>query len=227
MANTTLIGPIIRISPDELSLSDPDWFEILYQQGRRDKWAKNSNANGSPGSGKLMHWTTFDTGRLTITVASTPSWQIHKARRAPISRFFSVAAIRDLEQIIEHKVNLLTDGIRNTLSKNKRVLRIDVAATALTLDVITDYCFGQSWRCLEHPEFAPEWKQTMTNLFETVPISKQFPWLLAPISLLPLSIIRMMDPNMAMFFGAKLVGFPNHFQISSKNCRTCRSKLSE
>lgn len=146
----------------------------------------------------------FVTAHLTLLVASTPSWHMHKARRAPLSRFFSVAAIRDLERIIEHKVNTLTDGVRN-VSKNKRVLRFDVAATALTLDVITDYCFGQSWGCLEDPNFAPEWKQTMTSLFEAVPVSKQFPWILAPMSALPLAVIRMMDPNLAMFFGAKIV----------------------
>ena len=46
-------GPVVRISPEELSIGDADWFDVLYKQGRRDKWAKNSNANGSPGSGMV------------------------------------------------------------------------------------------------------------------------------------------------------------------------------
>lgn len=49
-----LYGPIVRINPDEVSCNDAEWFDVLYKSGRRDKWARNSSANGSPGSGEYF-----------------------------------------------------------------------------------------------------------------------------------------------------------------------------
>ena len=180
------LGPIVRISPDELSVKDADWFDVLYKNGRRDKWAKNSKANGSPGS-----------------VASTIDHQTHKARRAPLTPFFSKRAVDNLESTIRAKVDLMTDGIKKQYLQAGRILPVGVPFTALTLDVISDYCFGQSWRCLSAPDFAPEWKRTMTNLFEPVPVVKQFPWIAQIMGSLPRSVLRSINPDMAMFQGAK------------------------
>lgn len=179
-------GPIVRISPEELSVSDPDWFDVLYKSGRRNKWAKNSKSNGSPGS-----------------IASTVPYQLHRARRAPLAPFFSKRGIDNLENIIRQKVDQLTRGIEEGYMNRGRILPVGVAFTALTLDVISDYCFGQSWRCLSAENFAPEWKRVMTNLFEPVPIVKQFPIIVQIMEALPLKVIKKMDPDMALFHGAK------------------------
>ena len=117
-------GPIVRINPDELSVNDADWFDVLYKQGRRDKWARNSRANGSLGS-----------------VASTSDWRVHKARRVPLTPFFSAKSVRDLEDLVRTKVDAVTGGMKRYIREGE-VLNIGVAFTALTLDVISDYCFG-------------------------------------------------------------------------------------
>ena len=179
-------GPIIRVSPEELSVKDADWFDVLYKSGRRNKWAKNSKANGSPGS-----------------VASTIDHQLHKARRAPLTPFFSKRGVNNLGSNIQAKVDQMTDGIDRQYLQTGKVLKVNVAFTALTLDVISDYCFGQSWRCLGAPEFAPEWNRTMTNLFEPVPIAKQFPIILQILGAIPRWALKKMNPDMAMFQGAK------------------------
>jgi hypothetical protein len=112
----------VRISPEELSVKDADWFDVLYKQGRRDKWAKNSKANGSPGS-----------------VASTINHQLHKARRAPLTPFFSKRAVNSLEGNIRSKVDEMTNGIETQFLRTGRILTLGVPCTALTLDVISDY----------------------------------------------------------------------------------------
>lgn len=159
---------------------------MLYKSGRRNKWAKNSKANGSPGS-----------------IASTVPYQLHRARRAPLGPFFSKRGIDNLEIIIRQKVDQLTHGIEEGYMNRGRILPVGVAFTALTLDVISDYCFGQSWRCLSAEDFAPEWKRVMTSLFEPVPIVKQFPILVRIMEALPLKVIQRLDPDMALFHGGK------------------------
>jgi cytochrome P450 len=181
------------VSPDELSVNDPDWFDTLYKSGRRDKWPKNSKANGSPGS-----------------IASTIHYAQHKARRSAITQFFSKQAVNNLESIIGAKVNQLTNGIEREFRQKGQVLNTGIAFTALTLDVISDYCFGQSWRCLERPDFAPEWKKTMTNLFEPVPVMRNFPWIMGFMQSLPDWVMAKMAPDMVIFAEAKNVSDLGH-----------------
>lgn len=165
----------------------------MYKSGRRDKWAKNSKANGSPGS-----------------VASTVPHAQHRARRSALTHCFSKKAVDSLASIIEAKVDQLTHGIEHEFMQKSRVLNIGVAFTALTLDMISDYCFGQSWKCLESPDFAPEWKRTMTNLFEPVPAMRHFPWLMPMMQSLPDWVMAKMAPDMVIFQDAKKVGLMIH-----------------
>lgn len=178
----------MRISPDELSIKDPDFFDVLYKSGRRDKWHKNSKANGSPGS-----------------IASTVPHMQHRARRSALNQFFSKSAVNSLASIIEAKVEQLAEGIDREFLQKGRLLDIGIAFTALTLDVISDYCFGQSWRCLADPSFAPEWKRTMTNLFEPVPVMRSFPWIMSIMQSLPAWVMAKMAPDMMIFQDAKNV----------------------
>jgi hypothetical protein len=80
---------------------------------------------------------------------------------------------------------------------------------------LTIRSFGQSWRCLSAPDFAPEWKRTMQNLFEPVPVIKQFPWIAQLMSALPKSALAKINPDMAMFQGAKDVRLfpPDHIRF--------------
>lgn len=139
----------------------------------------------------------------SVLVASTISASVHKARRAPLTPFFSRSGIQSLESVIRHKVDLLTSRMRAMYLQHDKILPAGVAFTALTLDVITEYCFDRSWKCLEAPDFAPEWKRAMTNLFEPVPITKQFPWIAMVLGMLPAWVMKRYFPDVALFLGAK------------------------
>jgi hypothetical protein len=46
-----LIGPIVRINPDELHIKDSEWTEILYVgagQGIRNKYPPSAHSTGTP-----------------------------------------------------------------------------------------------------------------------------------------------------------------------------------
>jgi hypothetical protein len=185
------------VSPEELSVRDPDFIDVLYQSGRRNKWEKNSNANGSPGS-----------------IASTNDFAVHRARRAPLSPFFSKRAITALESTVKDKVDRLTAGIEQQHLQTGKVLTLAVPFVALTLDVISDYCFGQSWRCLDAPDFSPQWKRGMSDAFEGTPVVKAFPFLPRVIGLIPQGPLRSIMPALALFQETKDV---------SRQVRTDRS----
>ena len=167
-------------------MRDPDWFDVLYKSGRRDKWAKNSKSNGSPGS-----------------IASTIEAELHRARRAPLTPFFSKRAVDNIEGTVIAKVDQMTDAIEAQYLSTGKVFTLGVPCSALTLDVISDYCFGQSWRCLSAPDFAPEWRRTLHDLFLPVPVFKQFPWIARLLGSLPRSMVEKMNPDIAMFQGAR------------------------
>ena len=117
--------------------------------------------------------------------------------------FFSKRGVDNLESTIRAKVDQMTDGIDRQYMQTGRMLMVGIPFTALTLDVISDYCFGQSWRCLSAPDFAPEWQRTMTNLFDPVPIMKQFPLIPQIMGMLSIDMLKKIDPDIAMFQGAK------------------------
>jgi hypothetical protein len=67
-------------------------------------------------------------------------------------------------------------------------LNLRVAYSALTLDIISDVCFGASWNCLEDDALATEWYNTLNEVFENAMLGMHFPWLLKVINLLPDSL---------------------------------------
>ncbi|RDW60238.1 hypothetical protein BP5796_11844 [Coleophoma crateriformis] len=178
-------GPIVRVNPDEIAVKDPYWYDTLYNSGRRDKWLRNHKANGSPGS-----------------LAQTAGREAHRLRKAPLLPFFSKRAVTELEPVIKQKVSMMCDGIAGFLKRGEPLIA-GRAFTALTLDVITDYCFNKSWECLQDPQFSPHWKATMCGLFEPVPFMKQFPIMAQMMNLLPRSLVKVLLPEMALFLGGR------------------------
>ena len=181
-------GPVIRVSPEEIHVRDSEWFDVLYTgPGHvRDKWARANRANGSPGA-----------------VASATSHDHHRLRRGALNQFFSKRAIDEMEDGIRAKVGSMCDMIEREYAHTGKALSLGTVFTALTMDVITSYCFGKSQDCLTDPDFAPKWKHLMTAIFNSTPISKHFPIVPKIMSSLPRGLVASLVPEMAPFFEAQ------------------------
>ncbi|PMD50091.1 cytochrome P450 [Hyaloscypha bicolor E] len=181
-------GPIIRINPDELHIKDADFFNILYSSSggeQRNKYARHQNANESPGS-----------------VASTGPADLHRLKQSALNPFFSKASITRLEPLIQEKVELLCNGLRN-LMERKEIVYVGAAYYSLSLDVISDYSFGTSWHCLDTPGFATEWEKTIISVLESTPLSKQLPWINLLIQRLPAAWRKRLTPDIGVLIATK------------------------
>lgn len=180
-------GPIVRCSPDEIHIRDSEWFETLYAgPGHiRDKWERSNRANGSPGS-----------------LASAVEHDLHRARRSVLNPFFSRRMVDELEGSIREKMEKLSSKLERC-ARQGEIVDLGAAATAMTLDVITQYSFGKALGCLDEDNFAPRWKRLMSGIFENVPVTKHYPIVMKIMSSLPDSWVKVLNPDMAPMFEAR------------------------
>lgn len=171
-------GPIIRRAPDELDVVDSDWFDVLFASGRRDKYNREA-VEGGDASGLIQ--LTRDRNR-------------HKHRKWALTRFFSKRSVVQLEPSIVEKVERLSSGVE-VFMNDKRILHATDAFGALTIDVITDYCFGQAYGSLLTPDFAPEWQRFFREMFSNSPFLKSWGWVIRRRESLPKWMLRYIFPD--------------------------------
>ncbi|KAF1844200.1 cytochrome P450 [Cucurbitaria berberidis CBS 394.84] len=154
-------GPIIRINPYELHINDIDleFMSKLYPSVGIDV--------------DKFWWSAGMFGNVEMTFGTIPH-HLHKMRRAAFAKFLSPAYIRKLEPVLQELVNILIQKIEEGIESGKEVNLVH-AFSALTQDVITEYCFSFSRNCLQKEDFSPHWYNCI----------KQFPWLLPMLNKLP------------------------------------------
>ncbi|KAI0024381.1 cytochrome P450 [Xylariomycetidae sp. FL0641] len=138
-------GPIVRISPYELHVSDPAFFEHLYRhEGRWDKYAWATDAFAARGA------TIF-----------TANHDLHKARRHPLNPFFSKARVAAQQDIIYKHLEKLCGRLAIPASR----LNLGAAITAFARDVANDFVLGKSYNSLERLDYAADMSDHGTKVF--------------------------------------------------------------
>ncbi|KAF2835994.1 cytochrome P450 [Patellaria atrata CBS 101060] len=130
-------GPIIRINPHELHISDPNFIDILFtgstQKRDKYKWFGRSIL-------------------LPDSVGATIPHDLHRKRRAAINPFFSKGRVGHLEPTIQGIISTLLQRM-SEYGANEGVMRMSLAYRATTCDVITGYSFGKSTNYLKQQDF--------------------------------------------------------------------------
>ncbi|KAK8108717.1 Cytochrome P450 monooxygenase sdnE [Apiospora sp. TS-2023a] len=167
-------GPIVRIMPNELHIRDPDYYDEIYAPSskKRDKSAAWVKLAGNTTSG-----------------FATVDHHLHRLRRAPLNPFFSKKSITDKEPQIRDKVEHLCRRFAAAAGTGE-VVRLDVAFTALTMDIITDFAFGARTRHLDEPDFGLLWKEAIVGQSTNGVYMRQFPWLWPVIERTPLWLVQ-------------------------------------
>lgn len=94
-------GPVIRINPYELHVSDPDFWDVAYSastsKNRRDKWDWQSNGTG-----------------IETSLLGTAPHALHRHRRSALNPFFSMQNVRKLLPVVQERVNALVQRLQES-----------------------------------------------------------------------------------------------------------------
>ena len=177
-------GPIVRINPHEISIADPDFYDVLYSSKNRfDKKKEWQYRFGLPLS-------TFD----------TIHGKHHHRRRAAISSFFSRQRTLNFSPYIQSRVDKLCDRLIKEYSGTSKAVCLNDAWATLTADVVNYYTFGFSYDFGEYSDFVAPFTTSIKQLASSVHIMGHFPWFLSLLQSVPDTLVGILNPAIIPVF---------------------------
>ncbi|KAB8231208.1 cytochrome P450 [Aspergillus alliaceus] len=172
-------GPIVRINPREVHISDPDFYDEIYASSahKRNKDKETVEFAGVP-----------------LSTLATVDHDHHRFRRGLLSNFFSKRSIRELSRLVEEKVFKLL-GRFEEFHQQQKVVRVDDGFSALTSDIITHYCYGTSWGYLDDEDMRSDVRQVANDITRLVHVNRAFPSLANMARKLPLWVLYLIQPG--------------------------------
>lgn len=131
---------MVRITPDEVQLSSPEDYDTLHSSKLR--LPKNAAAYSALGA-----------GYSTFTAAPD---SLHRPRRARLDPFFARRKVLSLEALVQSRAARLISIIRERFAREEAV-DLHHAFRSISVDVVTDYAFGESYDLLEKPDLGKEY----------------------------------------------------------------------
>lgn len=96
-------------------------------------------------------------------------------RRAAIAPFFARQKIRDLEPMVQEKIDLLKTKLLGR-AKTGEILDMQRVYAALSLDIITQHALGESWEALERPDLGAAITNAIQSMLVLHPFGRAFPF---------------------------------------------------
>lgn len=167
-------GPLVRITPNEVHINDPDFFSSVYSSGK-------SKVNKDPS-------TVVGFGHPDAT-ASTIDHDQHRIRRGYLSHHYSKRAIDSLVPLINERIEALCVRFEELL-KTGRPISLDKAFSAMAADVICAQFFGAHLDCLSDPGLSVPWRDAFVSLSGGFHISRFIPGLIRLLKKLRPSLLK-------------------------------------
>ncbi|KAL4899883.1 hypothetical protein BDW74DRAFT_105802 [Aspergillus multicolor] len=195
----------LRISPNEIHISDANLYHTIYSQDQ----AYLKHADFYAGFG-TPHTAVVETDRA-----------LHRQRRKKMNNFFSKASVRAMHHLLYEKVDRLCTVVMGMSDKGP--LNIYNAVRCMTIDIISDLGFGQSFDLMgqvKETNFEADFLQAFDLVVATLWNRMYLPLLQSIMAIVPPSLaIAMGGPPAAMarlhlttrdavssFQGAKVAG---------------------
>lgn len=172
----TVVGPVVRITPDEVHLSDPENYEIIHSVG--SKYSKSTPFYSALGAG----YSTFTAGPA----------EVHKPRRARLDPFFSRRNVIKMEYLVQSRAAKLLEIMQSKFSRNEAV-DLHHAFRSISVDVISDYAFGESYELLDRDDLGREFFDLTGGIGPTWWVFQQWPALQRFALSLPTAMAKAMS----------------------------------
>ncbi|KAI0387436.1 cytochrome P450 [Hypomontagnella monticulosa] len=182
-------GPIVRISPSDLHVGDPEFYDILYPSttsGRR--------ANKPPSLTKFFG--------LDESLFSTMDHDTHRMRRAALLPFFSPSYVRKLQPVFQERMDVLLRRMSDFKDTDEAV-NANCMFAAFSRDIMEMLAFGQCSHRLESPRFDPSERDASLSGAQSFHVLKRVPWLNDVMMVLPESIARRLNPALGSYMRQK------------------------
>ena len=173
-------GPIVRIAPDEVHISDPSFTETILNSPshQQNKYAPHQNQFGMPQS-------TFN------TIDS----HLHQLRRGALASFFSRRSILALEPMLKEKVEKTCARLAEARGKSTAI-DLRLLFSCMTTDIITEYAFPHCFNLLDTPDLSPAWRNTFAEGLRNFQWFKHFPILWKVLRSIPDETLLKLSPEM-------------------------------
>ncbi|KAF2690140.1 cytochrome P450 [Lentithecium fluviatile CBS 122367] len=182
-------GPIVRISPSDLHVGDPEFYDILYPSttsGRR--------ANKSPSLTKFFG--------LDQSLFSTIDHDIHRMRRAALLPFFSTSYVRKMQPHFQERLDVLLRRISGFKDTGEAV-NANCMFAAFSNDITQMLAFRQCSYKLETPNFDSSERDASLSGAQSFHVTKRIPWLNDVMMALPEWLVRRLSPALGSFMRQK------------------------
>ncbi|PFH57702.1 hypothetical protein XA68_14681 [Ophiocordyceps unilateralis] len=177
-------GPIVRINPREVHVSDPAFYDVIYASSRR---RRDKDPQFVPTYG------------LPDAMVAAVGHDQHRVRRAVLSDLFSRRAVVERSAVVAERVERLMQRLAEARDAGT-VVSLDEAFTAMASDVITAYACGRHWGSLDDEHFRSEVCRATADVMRFAHISRFAPYLVAlPRLVSPRAIALLMPAKAALF----------------------------
>lgn len=167
-------GPIVRITPNEVHINDPDFYSTVYSSGKSkvNKDASQVAAIGHPDA-----------------IVAAADHDQHRMRRGYLSHHYSKRAVDALIPLLNERIDALCARLEGALRTGSRI-SLDRAFSALAADVIYAQFFGAHLNYLSDPELSVPWRDAFIGLAAGFHTSRFIPNLIRMLNKLPPSFLK-------------------------------------
>ncbi|MCJ1422276.1 hypothetical protein MMC29_000156 [Sticta canariensis] len=176
-------GPIVRINPTEIHISDPDFYDTIYSQTRVNKQEFHRYRLGHPGA---LH--------------ATVEKDLHQNRRDAVAPYFSRRHVLEFTSYIQTCADKLCYRLNNENRGMFKVVTLDAVFAAFATDNIVNFVFATSYDFLNSQGFETPFTTALAALFDSTKICGHFPWLLPFMESLPRSLCAAIQPSLVPLF---------------------------
>ena len=173
-------GPIIRINPYEIHISDPDFHDTAFSSSLHvDKLHELEHRFALP-----------------LGTHATVKHELHARRRRPLNPYFSKGRIIPFGPYIQDRTDRLCGRLQREYKGSGKVLSIGDAWAAYNTDILIYYTFAWTYDFLDFPDFKAPFTESVKELGNTSHVGTHFQWLVRLLQSLPDPVLAVLNPAM-------------------------------